>query len=96
MYFCFKGEGGYGKVFKAMRCNSSNNDTIADLDAVLKVQKPARPWEFYICTEIHNRLAQQNENSSWFMSMPRYFFKHKILSSLNYEASNISRILTKE
>jgi len=96
-FFCMecKGEGGYGKVFKAMRCNSSqssNNDTIADLDAVLKVQKPARPWEFYICTEIHNRLAQQNENSSWFMSMPRcytyedgsvFVSEHQMLSLLD-------------
>ena len=52
-----------------MRCNGGTNDTIADMDAVLKVQKPARPWEFYICTELHKRL----DNSSWFMSIPRCY-----------------------
>ena len=75
-----------------MRCNSSNNDTIADLDAVLKVQKPARPWEFYICTEIHKRLHKMDENSDHFMSMPRcYTFddgsvfvsEHQLLSLLD-------------
>jgi len=73
-----------------MRCNSGNNDTIADMDAVLKVQKPARPWEFYICTEIHNRL--KDDSSSWFMSIPRcYAFddgsvfvsEHQMLSLLD-------------
>ena len=53
-----------------MKCNNTNNDsTIAEMDAVLKVQKPARPWEFYICTEIHERL--QKSESEWFMSIPR-------------------------
>lgn len=64
-----KGEGAYGKVFKAMRCNSNTNDTIADMDVVLKVQKPPRPWEFYICDEIHRRLT----NDQFFMSIPRCF-----------------------
>ena len=78
-FFCMecKGEGGYGKVFKAMRCNNmSNTDcTIADMDAVLKVQKPARPWEFYVCTEIHERLrnAEDENGSSWFMNIPRCY-----------------------
>lgn len=66
-----KGEGGYGKVFKAMISNADGNDTVADLDAVLKVQKPARPWEFYICSEIHKRL--RNSDTSCFMSMPRCY-----------------------
>jgi hypothetical protein len=67
-----KGEGGYGKVFKAMKSsNETINETIADLDAVLKVQKPARPWEFYVCTEIHQRLQKAKQDSTWFMSIPR-------------------------
>ena len=97
-FFCMecKGEGGYGKVFKAMRCNNmSNTDcTIADMDAVLKVQKPARPWEFYVCTEIHERLrnAEDENGSSWFMNIPRcyqfedgsiFVSEHQLLSLLD-------------
>ena len=96
-FFCMecKGEGGYGKVFKAMRCNNQTTTdcTIADMDAVLKVQKPARPWEFYVCTEIHERLQNaQDEGSAWFMNIPRcYLFddgsifvsEHQLLSLLD-------------
>ena len=74
-----------------MKCNNTNNDsTIAEMDAVLKIQKPARPWEFYICTEIHERL--RDSDSSWFMSIPRcYLFddgsifvsEHQLLSLLD-------------
>jgi hypothetical protein len=51
-----KGEGGFGKVFKALKKDGgSANETIADMDVVLKLQKPPREWEFYICTELHER-----------------------------------------
>jgi hypothetical protein len=52
-----KGEGGFGKVFKAlMKDGGANpNETIANIDVVLKLQKPPREWEFYICTELHDR-----------------------------------------
>ena len=52
-----KGQGSYGKVFKAMRKDdkASLNETIAGMDVVLKIQKPAREWEFYACTELHER-----------------------------------------
>ena len=53
--------------------SSNTNDTIADMDVVLKVQKPARPWEFYICTEIHDRLNNLHQDSGWFMSIPRCY-----------------------
>ena len=42
------------------------------MDAVLKVQKPKREWEFYVCTELHNRLPLQ-EDKQWFMSIPRCY-----------------------
>ena len=52
-----KGEGGYGKVFKALKKDdgANPNETIANIDVVLKLQKPPREWEFYICTELHER-----------------------------------------
>ena len=52
-----KGEGGYGKVFKALKKDdgANPNETIANIDVVLKLQKPPREWEFYICTELHQR-----------------------------------------
>ena len=69
-----KGAGAYGKVFKAMRksCADSFNSTIADMDVVLKIQKPACEWEFYIGTEIHRRLKDELSRS-FFMSIPRCF-----------------------
>ena len=51
-----KGEGAYGKVFKAMK-SDNKDETIADMDVVVKIQKPACEWEFYIGTEIHSRLS---------------------------------------
>ena len=71
-----KGEGSYGKVYKAMKSNpDSLDETIANMDVVLKVQKPACEWEFYICTEIHRRLGSNDAGSchDWFMSIPRCF-----------------------
>ena len=35
---------------------SAVNETLADMDVVVKVQKPPCEWEFYIGTEIHDRL----------------------------------------
>ena len=51
-----KAEGAYGKVFKAMK-SDNKDETIADMDVVVKIQKPACEWEFYIGTEIHSRLS---------------------------------------
>ena len=72
-----KGEGSYGKVYQAMKNNPENfNETIANMDVVLKIQKPACEWEFYICTEIHRRLNSEDSPQryhDWFMSIPRCF-----------------------
>ncbi len=68
-----KGVGAYGKVFKAMkRCSDDANETIANMDVVLKVQKPACEWEFYACSELHSRL-RGDSSSDWFMSIPRCY-----------------------
>lgn len=70
-----KGEGGYGKVFRASsHSNDTNpNETIAEMDSVLKVQKPQpNEWEFYVCTELHQRLSSE-EDKQWFMSIPRCY-----------------------
>ena len=42
------------------------------MDIVLKVQKDG-PWDFYICTEIHQRLNRLGLNSRLFMSIPRCY-----------------------
>ena len=41
------------------------------IDAVLKVQKPANDWEFYICTEVQRRIPKPL--SSAFMAIPRNY-----------------------
>ena len=57
------GEGAYAKVFKAEL--SDEDDFSADAkEVVLKVQKPACPWEFYITSELHRRLQQLNHAQS--------------------------------
>ena len=47
-----KGEGGFAKVFSA----TLNNKDGEFEDVVLKVQKPANDWEWYILNEVHARL----------------------------------------
>ena len=62
-----KGEGGYGKVFKALKKDggAGPNDTVANIDAVLKLQKPPREWEFYVCTELHDRFVRKILTFTW-------------------------------
>ncbi len=59
------GEGAFAKVFSASvtrntdRRNSLDHTLIPmQDDVVFKVQKPACPWEVYICGEVHKRLSQ--------------------------------------
>lgn len=69
------GEGAYGKVFRASRPREdiNPNETIAEMDSVLKIQKPQpNEWEFYICTELPQRLRSK-EDKQWFMSIPRCY-----------------------
>jgi len=47
-----KGEGGFAKVFSA----TLNNKDGEFEDVVLKVQKPANDWEWYLLNEVHARL----------------------------------------
>ena len=70
-----KGEGGFAKVFSAMREDTDMNCTIAGIDAVLKVQSPANEWEWYICTEVQDRIKKSNFTllSSSFMAIPRNY-----------------------
>jgi len=72
-----KGEGGFAKVFSA----SWRNGPESEVDSVLKIQKPANDWEWYILNELQSRLKNLNhpelgEGSQWkdsFMSSPRCF-----------------------
>ena len=47
-----KGAGGFAKVFSA----TLNNKDGEFEDVVLKVQKPANDWEWYLLNEVHSRL----------------------------------------
>ena len=66
-----KGEGGYAKVFAATKQNNDMDSTISGIDAVLKVQKPANDWEFYICKQVQLRVEE--EMRPGFMSIPRNY-----------------------
>jgi len=70
-----KGEGGFAKVFSAIREDDDMNCTIAGIDAVLKVQKPANEWEWYICTEVQQRLRSSVYSlmAPSFMAIPRNY-----------------------
>ncbi|XP_076448579.1 mitotic checkpoint serine/threonine-protein kinase BUB1-like [Babylonia areolata] len=60
------GEGGYAKVYHAECFTTSLDDSMDTMDiepsnlnsCVIKVQKPSAPWEYYICSEIHQRLQK--------------------------------------
>eukprot|EP00092_Neocalanus_flemingeri_P040425 GFUD01044026.1.p1 GENE.GFUD01044026.1~~GFUD01044026.1.p1 ORF type:complete len:538 (+),score=136.95 GFUD01044026.1:76-1689(+) len=72
-----KGEGGFAKVYSATWSNGPESE----MDSVLKIQKPANDWEWYILNELQSRLSNLNHDelgpgSDWkesFMSSPRCF-----------------------
>jgi len=66
-----KGEGGFAKVYAAARQDTDMDCTISGIDAVLKVQKPANDWEFYMCKEVEKRLNKDLLHG--FMSIPRNY-----------------------
>ena len=66
-----KGEGGFAKVYHATRQDTDIDCTISGIDAVLKVQKPARDWEFYVCKEVENRVDPSLQHG--FMAIPRNY-----------------------
>jgi len=66
-----KGEGGFAKVYHATRQDTDVDCTISGIDAVLKVQKPARDWEFYVCKEVENRVDPNLQHG--FMTIPRNY-----------------------
>ncbi|KAL4240250.1 protein kinase [Mactra antiquata] len=57
------GEGGYGKIYLAedtgldFATQALNGDT-STTSFALKVEQPSQKWEFYICNELHHRLAK--------------------------------------
>ncbi|KAG9484073.1 hypothetical protein GDO78_009790, partial [Eleutherodactylus coqui] len=50
------GEGAFAHVYQASR---SNNETQSNWTVILKVQKPAKPWEFYVGTQITQRMKPE-------------------------------------
>ncbi|XP_048258908.1 mitotic checkpoint serine/threonine-protein kinase BUB1-like [Haliotis rufescens] len=55
------GEGGFGSVYRGRLFDMDNLDDLCDMEGeekALKVQKPACPWEFYICNQIKERLKE--------------------------------------
>ena len=71
IYEC-KGEGAYAKVYAATRQDTDMDCTISGIDAVLKVQKPANDWEFYICSQVQRRMGEDLMTQA-FMSIPRNY-----------------------
>merc|ERR1740128_473135 len=68
-----KGEGGFAKVFAATKQEAEDgmNSTISGIDAVLKVQKPANDWEWYVCREVGLRVPPALRQA--FMASPRNY-----------------------
>ncbi|XP_067134995.1 mitotic checkpoint serine/threonine-protein kinase BUB1-like [Centruroides vittatus] len=54
-------EGAYAKIYLAKK-NCENMQISRDCSIALKVCKYVNEWEFYICTEIHDRLTILNES----------------------------------
>ncbi|XP_069178284.1 LOW QUALITY PROTEIN: mitotic checkpoint serine/threonine-protein kinase BUB1 [Procambarus clarkii] len=83
-----RGEGAYAKVFQASTMDPMNvtilptdddfEDENDEHQMILKVQKPACPWEFYICHELRNRLKSCAYTANMLDSVMRinrgYFF----------------------
>ena len=55
-----------------LRQDNDMDCTISGIDAVLKVQKPANDWEFYICTEVQRRM-EDDLTACAFMAIPRNY-----------------------
>ncbi|XP_075353184.1 mitotic checkpoint serine/threonine-protein kinase BUB1 [Mycteria americana] len=51
---CLVGEGAFARVYQASILDASNPRN--NQKVILKVQKPANPWEFYIATQLVERL----------------------------------------
>ncbi|NXD02293.1 BUB1 kinase, partial [Certhia familiaris] len=52
---CLVGEGAFAQVYQASILDASNPRN--NQKVILKVQKPANPWEFYIATQLLERLS---------------------------------------
>ncbi|XP_071550676.1 mitotic checkpoint serine/threonine-protein kinase BUB1-like [Panulirus ornatus] len=85
-----RGEGAYAKAFQAstmdpmnvtiMPSEEENDEDDDEKQMILKMQKPACPWEFYICHELRQRLKKSDKSSSILDSVMRinrgYFFSN--------------------
>lgn len=83
------GEGAYATVFHASTIDPMNVTVITSFEEddedderqmILKVQKPAFPWEFYICHELRQRLKAKNHPTNMLDSVMRvnrgYFYSN--------------------
>ncbi|KAL9864774.1 mitotic checkpoint serine/threonine-protein kinase BUB1 isoform 1-T1 [Geothlypis trichas] len=52
---CLVGEGAFAQVYQASILDASNPQN--NQKVIFKVQKPANPWEFYIATQLEERLS---------------------------------------
>nr|XP_053649275.1 uncharacterized protein LOC128700239 [Cherax quadricarinatus] len=83
-----RGEGAYARVFQASTLDPLNVTMLAtdddeedeEVQVILKVQKPASPWEFYICHELRQRLKLHAHAKNILDSVMRinrgYFFSN--------------------
>ncbi|KAM8847389.1 mitotic checkpoint serine/threonine-protein kinase BUB1 isoform 1-T1 [Synchiropus picturatus] len=69
---CILGEGAFAKVFQA-------TDLMTSQKMVLKVQKPANPWEFYIQTQLDARLPAPERHLFARMSAAHMFDNGSVL-----------------
>nr|XP_033795830.1 mitotic checkpoint serine/threonine-protein kinase BUB1 [Geotrypetes seraphini] len=67
------GEGAFAHVFQASVLDINNIENIQKV--ILKVQKPAKPWEFYIGTELRKRL-QPNLHHLFINFYSAHFFRN--------------------
>uniref|UniRef100_A0A6A7G355 Mitotic checkpoint serine/threonine-protein kinase BUB1-like n=1 Tax=Hirondellea gigas TaxID=1518452 RepID=A0A6A7G355_9CRUS len=91
-----RGQGAYAKVFQASTLDPMNVTLLPDVpneeeeddesQMILKVQKPACPWEFYICHELRERLRTAGRPNNVLDSVMRvnrgyYYNNGSILAS---------------
>lgn len=74
------GKGRYGTVFKAVDWTGRQ--------VALKYEKPANKWEFYICRELQQRLAQHPMRDR-FMDVQIGYFREYLQDNLDEYEFNI-------
>ncbi|XP_067682886.1 mitotic checkpoint serine/threonine-protein kinase BUB1-like [Haliotis asinina] len=95
------GKGGFGSVYRGRLFDMDNLEDLCDTEGeekALKVQKPACPWEFYICSQISDRLKSINDPmdvSDSLMTIDKGYFYDDgscLISTLHTKGSLLSLV----